>query len=56
MTELLIAPMQFLVRHPERIAIVGCVFLVMVGWLYDVRRQIAWPAFAIALLWFALWL
>lgn len=53
MVDYFFAPVQLFIRHPERIAIVGGSFLVLVGWLYFVRRQVAWPAVLTAQLWFA---
>lgn len=51
--DLFFAPVQLFVWRPDRIAIVGISFLVLVGWLYFVRRQVVWPAILTAQIWFA---
>ena len=55
--DLIFAPLQIFVWHPDRIAVVGASFLILVAWLYYVRRQLAWPAFLAASAWlaFAAW-
>lgn len=57
LTEILFAPILPFVGHPDRIAVVAMLFLVLFGALKTVRHSWSWPVLWTAGLWvaFAIW-